>query len=103
MRFPMTRQSRMRKTAASIGCQVSPDARANCKCREFRHTVGSYLEDLHHFIAEMVDDLDGDATRLWLVEGAGRIAMQSRPCLFVDLSLQCCLERFVRVVRSEEV
>ena len=36
----------------------------------------SYAEDLQYFVAEVVDDLDGDAAGGRAVEGAGGVAVQ---------------------------
>jgi len=57
----MPRQSQMLKLPASTGCLALPDALANYGRRESRHRVGSYLKNLHYFVAEMIDDLDRDA------------------------------------------
>jgi len=51
----------------------------------------------------VVDDLDGNAARLRLVEGAGGIAVQGGPGVFVDFRTQRGLERLVGVVGSQEV
>src|SRR5208282_505723 len=98
LQFPMTPLSPVPNSRASTGCQASPVARANYKGRGFRHRVGSYLEDLHHFIAEMVDYLHSDAARLWLIEWTRRVAVQRGPRLFVDFSLESCFQRFVGIV-----
>lgn len=44
-----------------------------------------YLEDLHYFVAEVVDDLYGDAVGLRFVEGTRGVAVQGGPGVGVDL------------------
>ena len=51
----------------------------------------------------MVNDLDCNAPGLWLVEGARSIAVKRSPRILVDLCLQARLQRFVRIIRAEEV
>src|SRR5579884_4016622 len=70
---------------------------------EFWHQTRSYLEDLHHFIAEMIDDLHGDAARPRLIERARSVAVQRRPRLFVDFRLEGGLQSFIGIVSAEEV
>ena len=60
-------------------------------------------EYLHHLVAEVVDDLDGDAARFGLGEGARGVAVEARPGLLVDLGLRRGLECLVRVGRAEKV
>ena len=63
----------------------------------------SYTEYLHCFVAEVIDDLDGDAARGRAVEGAGPVAVQGLPGVAVDFGLEGGLERLVGVVGAEEV
>ncbi len=72
----------------------------NYKCHESRRTFDSYLEDLHHLVAKVIDDLHGDAARLWLVERARGVAMQRYPRFLVDFCLESSLQSFVRIVRA---
>ena len=51
----------------------------------------------------MVDDLDGYPAGFGLIEGAGDVAVEGCPCLFVDFSLECGFERLVGVAGAEEV
>ena len=62
-----------------------------------------YFKHLHYFVAQVVDDLDGDAAGGGLVEGAGQVTVQGGPRVGVDLGLQGGLQRPVGVVRAEEV
>ena len=60
-------------------------------------------EDLHYLVAEVVDDLDGDAAGGRTVEGAGGVAVEGLPGVAVDFGLEGGLERLVGVVGAEEV
>jgi hypothetical protein len=61
-------------------------------------------EDLHDFVAQVVDRLYGDAAGRGLVEGAKGVAVESGPRLLVDLGLERRgLECAVGVVGPEEV
>ena len=51
----------------------------------------------------MVDDFDGDASAWWFSEGAAGVAVERFPCLFVDLGFEAAFERFVEIVRAEEI
>jgi len=51
----------------------------------------------------VVDDLDGDATGRWFLEGAREVAVERFPGVLVDLGLECGLERLVGVVLAQEV
>src|SRR5208283_3588556 len=68
-----------------------------------RRRVGSYLEDLRHFVAEMIDDFYRDAPRLWLIEWSRSVAMQRRPRLFIDFRFEGRLQCFVRVIGTKEI
>ena len=65
--------------------------------------VWSHAEDPHYFVAEVLDDLDGDAAGGGAVEGAGGVAVQGFPGFSVDLGLEGGLERLVGIVSAEEV
>ena len=59
----------------------------------FKITAPSlHPEHFHHLVAEVVDDLDGDAARGGFVERAGGVAVQGGPGLLVDLGLEGGLE-----------
>ena len=60
-------------------------------------------EDLHYFVAEVVDDFDGDAAGGGFGEGAGGVAVEGRPGFGVDLGSEGGLEGLVGVVGAEEV
>jgi len=60
-------------------------------------------EDFHDFVAEVVDDFDGDAAGGGCFEGARGVAVQGAPGFFVDFGSQCGAERFIRIVGAEEV
>lgn len=51
----------------------------------------------HHFVAEVVDDFDGDAAGLGFVEGAGCVAVESGPGLGVDFGFEGGFEAFLGV------
>jgi hypothetical protein len=51
----------------------------------------------------VIDHLDGDAASRRLFERSGHIAVQRRPGIDVDFSLERRLERLVRVVRAQEI
>lgn len=57
-------------------------------------------EHLHDLIPKVVDDFHCDAPRLRLVEGAGGVAVQSRPGIRVDLGLEGGLQGFVGIVEA---
>ena len=48
----------------------------------------SHPEHLHHLVAEVVDDLDGDAAGLRAIERTRHIAVKRRPRVGIDLGLQ---------------
>src|SRR5437016_14499803 len=54
-------------------CRNSPHRRGQRQSISFLQH--SYLEDFHHFVAEMIDDLHGDTTGLRLVEWARGVAV----------------------------
>src|SRR5690606_40831227 len=52
-----------------------------------RNSIGArslHAKDLHHFIAELVDDLDRNAARLGFGEPIRRVAAEAGPSPFVD-------------------
>ena len=51
----------------------------------------------------MVDHLHRDAARLWLVEGAGGVAVQGGPGILVDFGSEAVFEGVVGVAGAEEV
>ena len=63
----------------------------------------SDLKHLHYLVAQVVDYLDGDAARLGPGKGAGRVAVERRPGVFVDLRFERGLERAVGVVCTQEI
>jgi len=77
-------------------------ARAGEKCRQngrnpigittktrIRRVWGSgNAENLHHFIAEVVDDFDGDAAGFGLGEGAAGVAVETVAGFFVDFGFE---------------
>jgi len=54
--------------------------RTRCDAEQLRDP-----ENLHHFVAEVVDDFDGDSPVGWFLEGAGGVAVEAFPGFFVDL------------------
>src|SRR5580704_17822266 len=66
-------------------------------------STATYSEHFHHFIAQMIDYLYGDAAGRRLVKRARGVAVQGGPGFFVDLGLERGLERFVRIVRAQEI
>ena len=56
-------------------------------------------EHLHHFVAEVVDDLDGDAAGGGFRERTGDIATEAFPGFLVDFGLEGGLEGLVGVAR----
>src|SRR5713101_5004422 len=79
-------------------------ARLSVKVSAILKSIGSgHPEHLHHLVAEVVDDLHGDAARSGLVEGTRRVAVQGGPGRLVDLGLERGLQRAVGVVRPQEV
>src|SRR5436309_6973691 len=66
-------------------------------------TCSHYPEHLHDLVAQVVDDLHGDASGLRLLEGARRIAVERRPRVLVDLGLERRLQRAVGIVGPEAV
>ena len=61
------------------------------------------VDHFHYFVAEVIDCLDGDPARVWLLERAGRIRVKALPRFGVDFGLEGGLEGLVRVVRAQEV
>ncbi len=57
----------------------------------------SYLEHFHHFIAQKVYHLHRDSAAFGVVKGAGDVAMQSFPCVFVDVGLERNFQNIVRI------
>ena len=51
----------------------------------------------------MVDDLDGDAARFGFGEGAGGVAVEGRPGVFVDFGLQGRFQCLVGIVGAQKV
>jgi len=51
----------------------------------------SYPKHLHHLVAEVVDDLDGDAAGAGAWEWAGGIAVEGGPGVGVDSALRVVL------------
>ena len=51
------------------------------------------LEDLHHFIPQVVDHLDRNAPRFRFRKRTGGIAIKCIPSLYIDLRLEGGLER----------
>ena len=58
-----------------------------------------HIKDLHHLIAQVVDDLDGNASGFGFVERSGSVAVEAFPCGFVNFGFQGGLERFIGIVR----
>ena len=65
--------------------------------------VYSDLKHLHPLIPKVIDNFHSDASGLGFVEGTGGVAIQRGPGFFVDLGLECGLERTIGVVRAQEV
>ena len=63
----------------------------------------SDLEDLHDFVAVVVDDLDRDLAGLGLRERARDGLVERLPGVLVDVCLERSLEPLVRVVAAREV
>ena len=63
----------------------------------------SYSKHLHDLVAEVVDDLDGDAAGLGFGEGPRGVATEGGPGFPVDLGLEGGLEGLVGIVGAEEV
>ena len=63
----------------------------------------SYSEDLHYFVAEVVDDLYGDTARFRFGKGARDVAMERGPGFLVDLGFKGGSERAVWIIRTQEV
>ena len=68
-----------------------------------RWSVSGYSEDFHYFVAEVVDDFDGDAAGGGFFEWARGVAVQRCPGVGVDLGFERGLERLVGIVGAEEV
>src|SRR5579862_733296 len=51
----------------------------------------------------MVDDFHSNAPGFWFWESAGGIAVECRPCFWIDFGLKRSLERAVRVVCTQEI
>ena len=62
-----------------------------------------YAEHFHHFVAQVVDDLHGDAAGFGFVQRAGYVAAEGGPGFFVDLGFERRLERLVGIIRAQEV
>ena len=63
----------------------------------------SHAKYFHHFIAQVVDHLDRDASGGGFGEWPRRVAVQSGPSVGVDLGFERGLEGSVRVLHAEEV
>ncbi|MEA5421436.1 hypothetical protein VB712_19605 [Spirulina sp. CCNP1310] len=57
----------------------------------------------HHFIAEMVNDFDGDAARFGFVEGAGNVAVETGPSFLIDFGFEGGFKGFIGVVCAEKI
>ena len=60
-------------------------------------------EDVHHFVAKVVDHLHRDSAWFGLGKEAGCAAVQRCPSFGVDFGLDCDLERAIGVVGTQEV
>jgi hypothetical protein len=60
-------------------------------------------EYLHHFVAEVVDDLDGDPVGPEFIEGVGSVAIEGGPGFFIALGFERGFERLVGGVGAQEV
>ena len=58
---------------------------------------------LHHFVAEVVDHLHGDAAGFWFFERPGGVAVERFPGFLVDFCFEGRPEGFVRVIGAEEI
>ena len=96
----MQRQRVGRSTLPRTGTWRRLRSRADERLRD---AVNSDPEHLHHFVAQVVDDLDGDAAGSGFREGAGGVAVQSGPGVGVDFGFQGGSERLVGVAGAEEV
>ena len=69
--------------------------------------AGSYSgrnpKDLHHFVAQMVDDLDSNPPGCGFGEGAGDIAVQGRPGVFVDFGFERGFKGLVGIAGAEKI
>src|SRR5713226_1991026 len=63
-------------------------ARLSVKVSAMRNSMTSNPEDLHHFVAQVIDYLNGDSAPRRPIEGTRGVAVQRRPSLGVDLCLQ---------------
>ena len=68
------------------------DGKQSRRCAVDCLSLTSCPEDFHDFVAEVVDDLDGDAAGGGLGEGTGNFAVEGRPRLGVDFGFQGCLQ-----------
>jgi len=59
--------------------------------------------NLHHFVAEVIDHLHGDAPSLRLGKRDGNVAVERFPGFLVDLSLERGLQALIGVVLAEEI
>src|SRR5262249_38305361 len=78
-------------------------ARLSVDVSAMRNSMTLDLEYLHHLVAEMVDHLHGDAAGFRLVERTGRVAVQGRPRLGVDLGLKRGFQGVVGIVGPKEI
>src|SRR5439155_2352458 len=103
-RLPMPSNTRRLTYPAASGDPGQPVVAASRRAqpREGR-SWSCHPEYFHHLVAEVVDDLHGDAPGLRLLEGARRIAVERRPRVLVDLGLERRLQRAVGIVGPEEV
>src|SRR6476660_3471118 len=73
-------------------------ARLSVKVSAMRNSMGLNLEDLHHFVTKVIDDFYGDPPTRRYGKGARGVAVQTRPSVWVDLSLQGRLQGTVGIV-----
>ena len=64
--------------------------------------MSPHREHLHHLVAEVVDDFDGDAAGFRFGEGSGGVAVEARPGFLVDFGPERRLQRLVGVGRGAE-
>src|SRR5258706_3625000 len=65
--------------------------------------TGLYRKYLHHLVAEVIDDLHGEAARLRARKRTRLVAVERRPRVLVDFALQRRIERFMGIVRTHKV
>ena len=62
-----------------------------------------YVNNLHHLVAQMVDDLDGNTAGRGLFKRPGGVAVKAGPGILIDLCVEGLFERFVRIVGAEKI